>query len=294
MSRDSQQKTDSQNATDPMAQRDLSFEPVVNDSPGVLTPEQIAFYNEHGYLKPFRIFDGYEADKNRQYFDFLLDEVRRQNDGRDQYAINGFHARCRGLYDIATDPRILDLVQDLVGPNFVAWGTHYFCKLAHDTKAVPWHQDASYWPLTPARTVTVWLAIDDADRENSAMKFLPGTHKMGHLEWKQTERDAVLGQEIEGVERFGEPVYDELKAGEISVHADMLAHGSEPNESDRRRCGLTIRYCPVSVRTVKGGAFNQNSILCRGSDPSGHWANVDRPEGEDLSPRNRPKPVGGN
>jgi hypothetical protein len=263
--------------------RDLSFQPVENPSPKVLSQEQIAHYNEHGYIKPCRIFDEAETRRNRAYFDWLMEQVRSYDDGRDQYAINGYHTRCRGIYELATDPRILELVEDLIGPNFVAWGTHFFCKLPHDPKAVPWHQDASYWQLTPARTVTVWLAIDDADRENAAMKFLPGTHRMGHLAWKQTEKEAVLNQEIPDAEKLGEPVYDELKAGEFSLHADMLAHGSDPNHSDRRRCGLTIRYCPVSVRRL--GNIGKDAILCRGTDPDGHWRLIDPPEGEDLAPR---------
>ena len=274
-------------------QRDLSFAPADPERARTIPADDVRFYNENGYIKPFRVFDDAETEANRRYFDFLLDEIKRQNDGRDQYAINGFHTRCAGLYDIATDPRILDLVADLIGPDIVCWGTHFFCKLPHDPKAVPWHQDASYWPLSPARTVTVWLAIDDADRENSAMKFLPGTHKMGHLEWKNTERDAVLGQEIVGAESLGEPVYDELEAGELSLHADMLAHGSEPNQSDRRRCGLTIRYCPPHVQPIDPG-WGDNVIVCRGQADPERWVHYERPEGEDLSPNNRPQARGGN
>jgi len=122
------------------------------------------------------------------------------------------------------NPVILDHVQDILGPNFICWGSHFFCKLAHDPRKVAWHQDAAYWPLTPARTVTVWLAIDDADRGNAAMKFLPGTHRQGHLKWREVAKDqAVLNQEIENTAQMGEPVYDVLRAGQFSLHADMLA-----------------------------------------------------------------------
>ena len=274
-------------------ERDLSFLPVASNAPRRLTLEQIDHYNEHGYIRPLRIFDAAGTDKNRAYFDWMLEEMKRHRDGRDSYAINGYHSRCAGLWDIVTNPLILDCVQDIVGPNIVAWGTHFFCKIAHDPKSVPFHQDASYWPLTPARTVTVWLAIDDADPENSAMQFIPGTHRLGHLEWKQTEKAAVLNQEIADAGQYGAPIYDELKAGEMSLHADMLAHGSSPNLSDRRRCGLTIRYCPPVVRALSPG-WAVNSVLCRGEDTSGHWANKRRPEGEDVSLEGRPMSIGGN
>lgn len=274
------------------AEIDLSFKPVCNEQPKRLTPQQIAFYNEQGYLFPFDVYNALEAERNRAYFDYLLAELKAQDDGRDSYAINGYHTRCEGIYDMATHPQILDLVEDLLGPNIICWATHFFAKMPHDPKAVPWHQDASYWPLTPARTVTVWLAIDDADEENSAMMFLPATHNQGHLRWKKTKRAAVLDQEIENIEQYGQPVHDTLKAGQISMHADMLAHGSEPNASDRRRCGLTIRYCPPEVVPVNAG-WGHNAIVCRGEAPD-RWKHHDRPCGNQLHTGDTPKSIGGN
>jgi non-heme Fe2+,alpha-ketoglutarate-dependent halogenase len=260
-------------------ERDLRFHPVRCDSPRRLTQEQIRFYNEHGYLKGIRIFDDREVTENRRSFDQLLERAVRE--GGNSYSINGWHERSRLLYDLVRTPVILDYVQDLLGPDFVAWGTHYFCKLPGDDKAVSWHQDASYWPLTPTRTVTVWLAIDDADRENGCMRVIPGTHALGQLRFRDSDPSEknVLWQTVEGAERYGEPVDFELKAGEISLHSDMLVHGSEPNRSPRRRCGLTIRYASTDVRAHMG--WNRRSILCRGEDPSGHWANVPRPEPEE-------------
>lgn len=269
-------------------ERDFSFLPARNAAPEVLSPAQIEAYNRDGYIKPFRIFDDAQARANREYFDWLLQEVGNADDGRDQYSINGYHTQCAGIWDIATNPNIVRHLADILGENFVCWGSHFFCKLPHDPKTVPWHQDASYWPLSPARTVTVWLAIDDADEENSAMMFLPGTHRVGHLKWREATRDAVLAQEIEDIEEFGAPVFDELRAGEMSLHADMLAHGSTPNISNRRRCGLTLRYCPMSVSTGESG-WNQDSIWCRGKDEVQHWANNPRPDGENIDPKKWPQ-----
>ena len=266
-----------------MATRDLSFQPVVNREPRCLTREQIADYNEHGFIRPLRIFDQEESRKNREYFDMLMAALKAADDGYDGYSINGYHVHCRSLYDLVTDPRILDHVEDLVGPNVICWGSHFFCKLPHDPKKVPWHQDASYWPFSPSRTVTVWLAIDNTDEENAAMRFVPGTHTMGHLEWRDTDAPSVLNQEIRGIENLGEPVYDCLKAGEMSLHADMLAHGSDPNHSDRRRCGLTIRYCPPEVVPIQPD-WADNSIHCRGTDPYGRWPSIPRPESGDPRP----------
>ena len=267
-----------------MDERDLSFLAVDNPSPRTLSADQVAFFNEHGYIMPLVAYDTEEADRHRAYFDNLIQRVREERPDLDSYVINGWHTVCRGIYDIVMNPVILDHVQDLVGPDVIAWGTHYFCKLPHDPKKVAWHQDASYWPLSPARTVTAWLAIDDADRENSAMMFVPGTHRKGHLEWRGTAGPAVLHQEIADIGQYGDPVHDELKAGQFSLHADMLAHGSEPNATDRRRCGLTIRYCPPSVVPLNPG-WTRNAILCRGSADGSAWRFSPAPVGEDIQAR---------
>ena len=139
----------------PNIEIDLSFEPVTNNAPKTLSLAQIEEYNTRGCIHPFRIYSKNEAERNRAYLDYLLAELKVQDEGKDSYAINGYHLRCEGIYDIAVDPRILDIVEDIVGPNIVCWGTHYFVKIPHDPKAVLWHQDASYWPLTVTSTNSI-------------------------------------------------------------------------------------------------------------------------------------------
>jgi non-heme Fe2+,alpha-ketoglutarate-dependent halogenase len=281
-------------ATDNFPGRDLSFVPASTKNPSTLSSKQVAQYNERGYLFPFDAYSPADADQNRAYFDQLIAKVQQLDPKKNAYAINGYHTRCQGIYELATHPTILDHVEDLIGPNVIAWGTHYFCKMPHDPKAVPWHQDASYWPLTPSRTVTAWIAIDDADEENAAMQVIPGTHDKGHLDWQEADVPAVLGQSIVGIEDMGEPVSLSMKAGQFSLHADMIAHGSKPNQSDRRRCGLTVRYCPPQVTAPKAPSWLHNAILCRGKCDNPAWAFPSKPAGDNIDPNNRPKTIGGN
>ena len=88
----------------------------------------------------------------------------------------------------------------------------------------------------------------------------------------------MLDQTVENAEQYGTPIDVELRAGEVSIHSDLLLHGSEANQSDRRRCGLTLRYCAAEVRAEMD--WNHKGVLVRGSDPSGHWANPARPDSE--------------
>jgi ectoine hydroxylase-related dioxygenase (phytanoyl-CoA dioxygenase family) len=256
--------------------RDLRFYPVHNDCPRALTREQLEHFNASGFIRPLRIFSGDEITAIRGYFDGLLAKVVAA--GGDSYSISTAHLKYGRVYDILTDRRIVACVKDLLGENVIAWGSHFFCKMPHDGKSVAWHQDASYWPLSPSKAVTVWLAIDDADRGNACMKFIAGSHHHGYLTYRPSDSSEhnVLNQSVDNAEQYGDVVYDELRAGEVSIHNDLLLHGSEANESDRRRCGLTLRYCSADVRAGLG--WNAKGVIVSGSDPSGHWANPARPD----------------
>lgn len=271
----------------PDIDRVKQFFPLGVENPAVLSHEQIQQFNEKGYIFPLDVFSRDEIAAHRAYFDQLL--AKASEAGWNSYSINGWHKHCEGIYELLFNDRILDYVQDLLGENLICWGTHYFAKMPHDNKRVSWHQDASYWPLTPSKTVTVWLAIDDADIENGAMQVIPGSHLNAQVAFEDSQADEnnVLNQTIVDAESYGDqPVVIALKAGQISLHTDWVIHGSDPNNSNRRRCGLTMRFVSSDVRALKN--WNQNGVICRGGDPSGHWANNPRPVG-DMIPERRGK-----
>ena len=254
--------------------RQLAFFPARNERPQRLSRSQLDQFNVCGYLTAIRVFPDAEIAAIRRRFDSLLERVLAN--GGDSYSISSAHLAYADAYDLLTDERIVAYVSDVLGPDIVGWGCHYFCKMPHDGKHVDWHQDATYWPLTPSKTVTVWLAIDDADRGNACMRFVPGSHLRGPLPFEVADDEStVLNQKARGVDEFGAPVNNELRAGEISLHSDLLLHGSEANNSDRRRCGLTLRYCAADVSAYLD--WNLKGVVVKGSDPAGHWANPPRP-----------------
>ena len=255
--------------------RDLQYHPVRNEHPSVLTREQINTFNEQGYLKPFRVYSDAEIGVIRDEFDGMIEQVMARGDHN--YSIISAHLKSRMVHDIINEPRIVAYISDLLGDDVVGWGAHFFCKLPGDGKVVNWHQDASFWPLSPSKTVTAWLAIDDADTGNACMRFVAGSHHYGHLTYHMSEEaeNNVLNQTVKNIGMYGTEVDIELKAGEISLHSDLLLHGSGLNTSDRRRCGLTLRFCAASVRAELN--WNKEGVIVKGSDPSGHWADLPRP-----------------
>jgi ectoine hydroxylase-related dioxygenase (phytanoyl-CoA dioxygenase family) len=255
--------------------RDLRFRPCETQEPQALTTAQIDAFNRNGYIAGIRVFDEAEIAEIRAYFDQLLAKVLA--DGGNSYAISTAHITYGRVWDLLTDERIVAYIKDLLGKNLIGWGSHFFCKMPCAPKTVSWHQDASYWPITPSKTATVWLAIDDADVENACMRFIPGSHHHGHLTYHLSEEDErnVLFQTVTDAAAYGDPIDVELKAGEMSIHSDMLLHSSLANASDRRRCGLTLRYCAADVRARQG--WHLKGVLISGRDPDEHWGNPPRP-----------------
>ena len=258
--------------------RDLRFHPSTTTHPNVLTREQVEGFNVDGYVRPLPIYTPEEITGIRNYFDDLLKKVVAA--GGDSYSISSAHLRYGKVWDILTNPRIVACVKDVLGENVIGWGSHFFCKMPGDGKAVAWHQDSSYWPLTPTKAVTVWLAIDDADPENANMRFVKGSHHFGHLTYRESsaEEHNVLNQSVDNAEQYGEVVDNPLKAGEASIHSDLLLHGSEANNSTRRRCALTLRYAAADVKAHMG--WNQKGVWVAGKDESGHWLNRERPSAD--------------
>ena len=137
---------------------------------------------------PFRIFSEVEIDEDSWLLRPAAGQLPRGREGQlfDQFRAPPARPRL-GPADEPADRGASS--RTCSGPSVVAWGSHFFCKMPRDGKTVSWHQDASYWPLTPSKAVTVWLAIDDADRGNACMQYIPGTHVLGHLTYKLSETD---------------------------------------------------------------------------------------------------------
>lgn len=263
----------------PELERDLRFFPLGVEEPRHLSGEQVRQYNERGYVFPIDIFSASEIEAIRSYFDELLPQALAA--GWNSYELTNWHKHCRGVWDIVTDSRIVDVMEDMLGETVILRHSHFFAKLPGDGMRVSWHQDASYWPLTPSKVVSAWLAIDDVDLGNGAMQVIPGSHLNAQVAFRDSaaEERNVLNQTVEQPEAFGDPpVALELRAGQISLHSDWVLHGSEPNESTRRRCGLAMRYLSKDVRAYNG--WNAHSVICRGEEPTGHWADHPRPAGE--------------
>jgi non-heme Fe2+,alpha-ketoglutarate-dependent halogenase len=231
-----------------------------------LSNDQKKFYHENGYL--IGLPPIYSREEMNQINAELPELLKLLRPGESSKDIREWHETSTYLYDIVMNPKILDLVEDILGDNFYVWASSFFIKEPFSTQTVGWHQDAYYWPMTPQNSVTVWLAFDDVDEENGGMKIIPGSHKAGLIKHtRSTETNSILTLELEGGS-FAEDtaVQFKLKMGEVSLHDDRAVHGSPANPSSRRRAGLTIRYSGTNVKNDLSVNPNFKAYLCRGVD----------------------------
>jgi non-haem Fe2+, alpha-ketoglutarate-dependent halogenase len=244
----------------------------------VATPSSLAErFARDGYLSPIPILTGSEPDRIRSEYDALESEEGRD---RCQVGLLDRHFDRAFVREIATHPRVLDVVEAAIGPDIILLATHFFCKYpaaGGEEKFVAWHQDVTYWGLEPPLAVSAWYAVDDADMENGCMRVIPGTHS-GIREHGTSDRAGNLlsiNQEVPVTPEEEERAVDVvLRAGEISLHHGTLIHGSNPNRSARRRCGMTIRYVPPHVRQVAINSQGRTwaGILVRGEDRFGYFS----------------------
>jgi ectoine hydroxylase-related dioxygenase (phytanoyl-CoA dioxygenase family) len=233
----------------------------------VLTPEQVQQYERDGFLFPLPGLQRDEAQGYRR----RLEAFEKRNGGPLKGNMrHKVHLLFPWAHEIVTHPKILDAVEDVLGPDIICWATNLFTKEAHDPAFVSFHQDATYWGLQPNDVMTAWVALSDCPANSGPMKFMPGSHKqqLTHRDTFHANNLLTRGQEIEVEVDESKAAQVVLKAGQMSFHHVMVVHGSGPNESDDRRIGLAIRYVPTYVRQVK---MRDTAMLVRGQDRHGNF-----------------------
>jgi ectoine hydroxylase-related dioxygenase (phytanoyl-CoA dioxygenase family) len=159
-------------------------------------------------------------------------------------------------------------VEAILGPNLILVYSSVFIKPPQGADKVAWHQDNTYWPSVHGTDVaTAWLALDDADSDNSAMQVIPRSHA-GYRELSTVptgSTDDMLQNQVEVTEDLEESAVTlSMPAGALSIHDSFLIHGSGANRTDRRRASYTIRYCSTDTAWVDVEEHTELVYLVRG------------------------------
>lgn len=233
----------------------------------VLTPEQLETYEREGYLFPFTAFP---ANTAQDYCQKLQDFAQQTGDDPMNILRIKAHLVCPWIVDLARTSAILDVVEDIIGPDIRLYLCALWAKEANDTRYVSWHQDSTYFGLDPHEECTIWVALTPSTVESGCLRVLPGSHRqpdMHHVETRDPENILSRGQAILDIDE-NRAAYMELQPGQFSVHHERMVHGSEPNGSDTPRIGLSFMFIPARVRSTIG---RKGAVLLRGEDRYGNW-----------------------
>jgi len=241
---------------------------VLNRSPDTLEAI-VSSYRAHGYYAPLPALSTVDAARCREHLETheahtgapLLQAYRQKT-----------HLLFTWVADLIRHPRILDVVERIVGPDILVWQTTFFIKEAHDPSFVSWHQDSTYWGMSEPEVVTAWVALSPSTSLSGCVRVIPGTHRldqMPHVETRAAQNLLTRGQEIAVDVDEAKAVSMTLDPGEMSLHHIRTFHSSEPNRSGDRRIGLAIRYIPTRIRQLE--VRGDSATLVRGEDRHGHF-----------------------
>jgi len=233
-----------------------------------LSADQVVQYHRDGYVCAVPVMSPAEAAALRR----RLEAFEATQGGRlEPVQRSRSHLLFKWLDDLIRDPRVLDPIEQLIGPDILCWSTIFWIKDAGSKSFVSWHQDNTYWGLSSRKVVTAWFAISEASPEAGCMKVMPGTHEgttLVHEDTYDTDNMLTRGQSIPGIDET-RAVSMPLRAGEMSLHNYCLAHGSGPNHSADRRIGVSMHFMPPQTEQVVGAW--DCAARVRGDDRYGHF-----------------------
>jgi hypothetical protein len=249
-----------------------------------LSEQQVRSYRHDGFLFPVPALTSQEAAQ-------CLEDLARA-EARIGAPLPKAEMKWRGaaytylpwVDALVRHPRILDVVEDVIGPDILVYWSTFFIKEPASPAFAAWHQDATYFGLEPYEHVTAWVALSDASALAGCMDALPshGAPRQRHHSAARLENSINgAGQLIVEPLPEHEAVTMALQAGELSLHHTLCPHRSAPNRAAHRRVGIGISYIPAHVRTT--GSHRLTALPVRGTDRWGHFDHLSPPPGE-LTP----------
>ncbi|BCL30472.1 phytanoyl-CoA dioxygenase family protein [Streptomyces aurantiacus] len=239
-----------------------------------LKDQDVARFHNDGYHFPVPVLTGSEAEET-------LGAVgryrKRTAEAGGALARHWDHPKMHLVADwadrLVRDDRLVDIAEQLVGPDVLVWSTSLFTRAARSQDNLTWHQDAPYygWQGWQGSVVRVWLALTPTTRENGTMRYAPMTHRQGLLphrfegtspaELRRGERTDIAVDDSSAVDVV-------LTAGQCALHTPATVHCSGASVSEQGRVCFAVDYIAPTVAPTGGP---DSALLVRGHDTTGHY-----------------------
>lgn len=228
-----------------------------------VTDEQVAFYQENGYVRFDDVLSEEELDVLRRGMSQAL--AQRKGFVRDLAGGDGGMTSAQkdrilqmlNLWENFPEMRAYVLGRRVAGIARRLTGSEHLY-VYHDQALVkepgpsapsPWHQDQPYWPSKEAGMLSCWMALDDVTVERGCMQFIPGSHRWGEFPPISFGGDgpALKDYLSEAQRAQWEPVPVELKAGSCTFHHGLTFHYTNANTTDHTRRAFVTIFIPDGI-----------------------------------------------
>ena len=239
----------------------------------VLTHRQLADYEELGFLHSIPILSADEV----QHFRGEVDKTCAAIGGR-VTRLDGLHLYFRWAWKLSTHPRVLDSMEQLIGPNILLKSTRLFYKFGQSPSFVGWHQDGFTERVDQAFVPAIWLGLTEATAENGCLRVVPRSHRLGLV--THAERPNPNNLTTEGMTaqvEIDSPHDIVMREGEMSLHHPLILHASNPNRSAESRIGFSATYSTPALTASRTAV-----AWVRGHGPTDCFTIVQEPKERSL------------
>ncbi len=167
---------------------------------------------------------------------------------------------------LLSDPRLVDPVADLIGPNVQLHHTKLFIKPPEKGSPFPMHQDHPFFPHERHTMLAAIIHFDDAPLVKGCVRVVPASHRLGPLEHDPEGSFHLPEQEYP----LEEAIPVEAEAGDVLVFSYLTVHGSGVNTSDEARTTLLVQMRAPDDPPVQAVHLSRGQgMMLRGVDPNG-------------------------
>ncbi|MEX2569455.1 MAG: phytanoyl-CoA dioxygenase family protein [Cyclobacteriaceae bacterium] len=236
-----------------------------------LIEEQIGEYKENGYLKVGATLSELGVERVRKECMEVWNAEKGEFDPDKNWLQNALlvdiHKKSPLVKAFYFDGPIVNMMEQLIGPNIKAATSQLTFKMRGNTKTFEWHQDNGYGELDPYNTISTLTALEDVDEENGCLRIIPKSHLGGQIDVNHLFRDTRDKKEVS----IQVPVDESkaipvpMKAGETLVFHCWTLHQSSGNFSQSRdRRILFMRYADANAVEVYNERKPRLGKLLRG------------------------------
>lgn len=250
-----------------------------------LTPEQVAFYHQNGYLHIPAAFTQAETDELSDHMDWLIDTWAAKTAGwsgpwRKAYmdpeteaksklvAMHDLHFYSDAWLRCVTKPNLVRFMTQLLGANVELHHTTMHVKPPETGHPFPMHQDNAFYEHTDNRYVDVLMHLDDTSHENGEIRFLAGSHKQGYLKHITMTPDGPCTPHLPTDQyRLDDTVPVPGKRGDLVIFNVFTIHGSHINQTREARRLVRLGYRNVENAQISGQSCGRPGIMVAGRRP---------------------------